>query len=234
MRRRSRSALHGLVVVALWLVLAFGFPFAITAAPGGNGPKSIDPALVKKLKDGARGSVTISINEATAFASFIESGRNGDLLPNAGAQPKGKAKGFLKQYGGILGVADADSDLVETATSTDKYGATHITYEQRYKGLPVYGGVVKVHVDAGGDLTAVNGTIVPAIDMKHRPETERRPGDVAGQSLLSSPIRPAAVTTARPSSRLAISAQNRRSSRSTGRASSRVSPAPTSSHTRSW
>ncbi len=169
MRRRSRSALRGLVVVALWLVLAFGFPFAITAAPGGNGPKSIDPALVKKLKDNARGSVKISVNEATEFASFIASGRNGDLAPNDGAQPRGKAKGFLKQYGGILGVANADSDLVEVAAVTDQYGATHVTYEQRYQGLPVYGGVVKAHVDAGGDLTAVNGTIVPAIGVSTDP-----------------------------------------------------------------
>ena len=157
------------MVVALWLVLAFGFPFAVTAAPGGNGPKSIDPALVKKLKDGARGSVSISLNEATNFASFIVAGRNGDLVPKDHAQPNGKAKGFLKQYGAILGVADADSDLVETATSTDELGATHVTYEQQYNGLPVYGGIVKVHVDAAGDLTAVNGTIVPAIDLSTDP-----------------------------------------------------------------
>ena len=157
------------MVVALWLVLAFGFPFAVTAAPGGNGPKSIDPALVKKLKDGARGSVSISLNEATNFASFIVAGRNGDLVPKDHGQPNGKAKGFLKQYGAILGVADADSDLVETATSTDELGATHVTYEQQYNGLPVYGGIVKVHVDAAGDLTAVNGTIVPAIDLSTDP-----------------------------------------------------------------
>ena len=129
MQRRTRSTPRALLVLVLWLVLAFGFPAGAGAA---GGPKSIDPALVKKLKDGARGSVTISINEATEFASFIESGRNGDLLPNERAQPQGKAKGFLKQYGGILGVADADSDLVETAASTDQLGATHITYEQRY------------------------------------------------------------------------------------------------------
>jgi Zn-dependent metalloprotease len=150
-------------------VLAFGFPFAVTAAPGGNGAKSIDPVLVEKLKNGARGSVTISINEATDFATFIVSGRNGDLLPQDRNQPNGKAKGFLKQYGGLLGVADADSDLVETATTTDQLGATHVTYEQRYRGLPVYGGILKVHVDAGGDLTAVNGTIVPGIGLDTNP-----------------------------------------------------------------
>jgi Zn-dependent metalloprotease len=154
-------------------VLALGFPASAGADPGGpngrGGPKQIDPSLVKKLKDGARGSVTISINPATEFASFIESGRNGDLLPGERAQPKGKAKQFIKQFGGILGVADANADLVQAGAFTDTLGATHVTYEQRYDGLPVYGGVVKVHVDAAGDLTAVNGTIVPAIDLNTDP-----------------------------------------------------------------
>ncbi|MEO6349369.1 MAG: M4 family metallopeptidase, partial [Candidatus Limnocylindrales bacterium] len=128
-----------------------------------------DPSLVKKLKDGAHGSVTISIDQATKFASFIVSGRNGDLLPGSRAKPLDKAKGFLKQYGGILGVADADFDLVQTGASTDQLGATHFTYAQKYRGLPVYGGIVKAHVDADGDLTAVNGTIVPAIELATDP-----------------------------------------------------------------
>jgi Zn-dependent metalloprotease len=170
-KRRPRSTLYGLLVLLLWLVLALGFPASAGADPGGGGggPKQIDPSLVQKLKNTARGSVTISINQATNFASFIVAGRNGDLLPSERAQPKGKAKGFLEQYGGILGVADADSDLVQTGASTDALGATHVTYEQRYGGLPVYGGIVKVHVDAAGDLTAVNGTIVPAIDLDTDP-----------------------------------------------------------------
>ncbi|MEO8461630.1 MAG: M4 family metallopeptidase [Chloroflexota bacterium] len=175
MKRRPRSHPYGLLILLLALVLSLGLPVSAGAAPGG-GPKSIDPALVKKLKDSARGSVTISINEATTFASFIVAGRNGDLLPSEKAQPQGKAKGFIKEFGGILGVADA-ADLVQVAVSTDKYGATHITYEQRYRGLPVFGGVVKAHVDAAGDLTAVNGTIVPAIDLATDPRL------TAGQAL---------------------------------------------------
>jgi Zn-dependent metalloprotease len=143
-----------------------GFPAG--AGAGGGGPTQIDPTLVKKLKDSARGSVTLSINEATSFASFIVAGRNGDLLPSSHAQPQGKASGFLKQFGGLLGIADA-GDLVQTGASTDNLGATHLTYEQRYRGLPVFGGTLKVHVDAAGDLTAVNGTIVPAIDLATDP-----------------------------------------------------------------
>lgn len=158
----------------LGLVLAGGFspggftPRASAAPP--DGPEHLDQALVRELKNGARGSVSISIDPATGFASFILSGRNGDLLPQERAQPQGKAKGFLDRFGGVLGVADADSDLVQIGSSTDELGATHITYEQRYRGLRVFGGIVKVHIDAGGDITAVNGTIVPAIGLDTNPK----------------------------------------------------------------
>ncbi|MEO5704632.1 MAG: M4 family metallopeptidase [Candidatus Limnocylindrales bacterium] len=166
MKLRSRSTPAGFLVLLLSLALALGFPLSAGAAPGG--PTQIDPTLVKKLKDSARGSVTISINDATTFASFIKAGRNGDLLPSVKATPAGKAKGFLKQFGGILGVADA-GDLVQTAASTDQFGATHVTYEQRYRGLAVFGGILKAHVDKAGNLTAVNGTIVPAINLAMDP-----------------------------------------------------------------
>src|SRR5688572_20392471 len=166
MKRRTRSTPLTLLVLVLGLVLAFGFPPVAGAA---DGPKQLDPSLVKKMKDGARGSVTVSTDPATGFASFIKSGRNGDLLPQERAQPQGKAKGFLKEFGGVLGVADADSDLEQIGSSTDALGMTHVTYEQRYDGLPVYGGILKAHVDAAGNLTAVNGTIVPAIDLATDP-----------------------------------------------------------------
>ena len=162
MKSRPRPTLIGLLVLVLSLVLALGFPASAGAKP--NGLKQIDPTLVKKLKNSARGSVTISVDDATKFASFIRAGRNGDLAPGMKAQPQGKAKGFLEKFGGILGVADT-SDLRQIGSTTDALGATHITYAQRYKGLPVFGGTLKVHLDAAGDLTAVNGTIVPSIDL---------------------------------------------------------------------
>jgi len=160
---RPRPTMRGLLVIVLSLLLAVGVPASAGANPGGGLAKGIDPALVDQLKGSARGSVSISVDPATNFASFIVAGRNGDLLPSSNAQPQGKAKGFLKKFGGILGVADADADLVQVGNVKDSLGATHIAYAQQYRGLPVFGGLLKVHVDAKGNLTAVNGTVVPSV-----------------------------------------------------------------------
>ncbi|HEX6128814.1 MAG TPA: M4 family metallopeptidase [Candidatus Limnocylindria bacterium] len=161
------------MVLILGLVLANGFTPGASAAPPEDRGK-LDPALVKELKDGARGSVSLSINQATGFASFIVSGRNGDLIPQERAQPQGKAKGFLKKFGAVMGVGNADSELVQVSVTTDELGATHVTYAQQYRGLRVYGGVLKAHVDASGNLTAVNGTIVPNIAMDTSPRLTAR------------------------------------------------------------
>jgi Zn-dependent metalloprotease len=167
--RRRRTSLHGLLILLMTLALTISLPAAVGASPGG-GAKQIDPALVTKLKEGARGSVKIRVSEATNFASFIAAGRNGDLLPGQKAAPQGKAKGFLKQFGGILGVANADTDLVQVRVTKDAVGGTHITYTQQYRGLSVFGGVLKAHLDAAGNLTSVNGTIVPAIGVATKPK----------------------------------------------------------------
>ena len=59
---------------------------------------------------------------------------------------------------------------MQTDTATDALGDTHITYEQRHNGLPVFGGVVKAHLDSSGNLTSVNGTVVPDIEIDTTPK----------------------------------------------------------------
>ena len=51
------------------LGLATGIATASTAGTARVG-SSIDPALVKKLKHNARGSVSISLKKSTSFAGF--------------------------------------------------------------------------------------------------------------------------------------------------------------------
>jgi Zn-dependent metalloprotease len=136
-------------------------------AKDGKG-KGVDPALLQQLKDGARGSVAVSTETATKHVGFLRAGRNGDLLPGSSGSAKTKANSFLEQYGAVLG-AGGESTLTETASTTDSLGATHVTYQQFYKGVPVWAGTIKTHVDADGNLTAVNGVAVPDLALDTTP-----------------------------------------------------------------
>ncbi|HET9666790.1 MAG TPA: M4 family metallopeptidase, partial [Desertimonas sp.] len=165
--RRVTWALAGLTLLALTLGLG--------SASGGataKGPTNLDQALLQKLKETARGSVAVSTKKGTKFVAFLGAGRNGDLYPKGGASKEAKAREFVREFGPLLGASGADADLVQTDATTDALGSTHVTYEQRHNGLPVFGGVVKAHVDDAGNLTSVNGTVVPDIEVDTSPRLD--------------------------------------------------------------
>jgi Zn-dependent metalloprotease len=164
--RRLTWALASLVLLL--------FTLGLGSASGGavaKGPKNLDQALVEKLRDEARGSVTITTKRGTSFLSFVRAGQNGDLYPKGSSgSARDKARGFVREFGGVLGSSGADSDLVQASSTPDGLGGTTITYVQRYDELPVYGGVVRARLDASNNLTAVNGTIVPDIEVDATPK----------------------------------------------------------------
>ena len=156
-----------LVVVLVALGLMTGMSSAATndAARAGKGP---DPKVLQKLREKARGSVTVSTNDSTEYYGFVRAGRGGDLLPGAGRDAERKSNAFLAEFGSLLGLENAGS-LARESISSDRNGSVHVTYKQVYRGVPVFGGTVKTHVDSAGDLTAVNGTVVPNIDLDATP-----------------------------------------------------------------
>jgi len=130
-----------------------------------------DTSLLQQLRNQARGSVTVEREPATNRAGFITVGRNGDLMPGNSARAVDKAAAFLGKYGALLGATDT-RQLVQTGRQTDKYGTT-VTYTQRYRGIPVFGGTVLAHLDDAGDLTTVNGTAVPNLSLSTTPELSK-------------------------------------------------------------
>ncbi len=125
-----------------------------TAAP--------DNSRVAQMRDEADGSVRISTDKATGKVSFVQVQRNGDLAPSSDAGAAAKAQDYLAKYAPAFGAPAAQlrqSDVIHAN------GGSTISYRQEYKGLPVFGALLRVHVDAQGDLTAVNGELVPVSDL---------------------------------------------------------------------
>ena len=136
----------------------------------GGDPPGVDPNLIRRLKQNARGDVSISTKKSTEFASFVRVSQGGDLHPgNQDKTPNGKAYGFFAQYGGLFGVKNANTELAQLSTFTDDYGATHISYQQVYKGIPVFAAILKAHLDASNALTAMNGVFIPDVNVNTSP-----------------------------------------------------------------
>ena len=133
-------------------------------------PPGVDPQLIKQLRQEARGSVSISTNESTEFASFVRVSKNGDLLPgNRNSTPRGKAIGFFTKYGGLFGVENATSDLTLLSEFTDDQGATHLSYQQKYKGVPVFAAILRAHLDSKNQLSGMNGVFIPDVAVNTSP-----------------------------------------------------------------
>ena len=74
-----------------------------------------------------------------------------------------KALALFGRYGSLFGITDPVEELVAGAVEVDAIGHAHQVFQQRYRGVPVFAGVLRAHSDAAGRLVAVNGTFIPDI-----------------------------------------------------------------------
>jgi Zn-dependent metalloprotease len=145
--------------------------------------KSLDPGGVERLKARTGGQARISVSEATGAASFVgfKAGFHGDLMAESQAGARQKARAFLSDYAGMLGVRDVDAELTLVGERTDKLGKHHLTYEQSFRGVPVFAGLVRAHFEGDGRLVAVNGNLVPGIRVS--PVPSRSAADAAAMAI---------------------------------------------------
>jgi Zn-dependent metalloprotease len=165
---RSVSFARSVLSAALLLVV----PALAAAADKDHGKgKSLDPAGIERLKASAAGRVRVSTSDATGAVRFagIEPGERGDLMPAHRGAPADKARQFLRQNTTVFGLTDADSELQLAGEQTDELGSRHVSFLQTFHGVPVFGGVLRAHVDPSGALTSVNGNVIPDVDLDATP-----------------------------------------------------------------
>ena len=73
----------------------------------------------------------------------------------------------------VLHLENVTENFTIRGTKSDKNNGTHIRLQQNYKGVPVHGGEVIVHLNSFGEGEAFNGKyIVPAADIDVVPSVE--------------------------------------------------------------
>jgi Zn-dependent metalloprotease len=138
-----------------------------TSSPTAATSAARDQGLVQDIRDTARGNVSLSTRAATGDLGFARVANGGDLLPGVAGDSKSaasaKADQYLAKYGGAFGAGKGE--LTRQSLAPDSAGGYTATYTQSYKGIPVFGAVLKAHVDDTGDLTSVNGYAAPGINL---------------------------------------------------------------------
>lgn len=162
---------RGLALAVVGAGLAALPTIGVQAAPAAQA----DPNGVAAMADRASGDVAVSREEATRKVGFIRVQGDGDLLPSVEGDSLGAAKdkadAYLDQYAANFGARP--DELVRSAVAESAAGWT-ATYTQTYKGVDVFGSMLRVQVDREGDLTSVNGYAAPDLSLSVEPRISAR------------------------------------------------------------
>jgi Zn-dependent metalloprotease len=143
---------------------------ALQAEASGQ-PAAPDRSLVQQMRTEADGGVRLTTESATGKIGFIAArGTNTDLFPdfagNSSSKAVAKATAYLDRFGAAFGAGKGQ--LEQSAVRQDRYGWT-ISFSQHYRGVDVFGSLLKVNLDKAGDLTSVAGYAAPGLNLSVDP-----------------------------------------------------------------
>jgi Zn-dependent metalloprotease len=134
---------------------------------------ALDPDGLARLTAATDGTLQISLNRATGTVRFIQvSPAQPDALSNLFSEastPEAQAAAFWAEYGSLFAIDDPAAQLQFVRSRIDEVGSTRLEYRQVYQGVPVFAGILFVHFNQQGQMTAVNGVSVPDITVNSKP-----------------------------------------------------------------
>jgi len=113
----------------------------------------------ERVEDGLR----IHTSAVTGRASFVSAADGGAIPVDTNVAGVDPAEAFIASYGRLFGVSDRAKQLRRDRVTIDRIGHRHTSFRQVHDGVPVFGGVLRVHEDRAGAVSAANGDVF-AID----------------------------------------------------------------------
>lgn len=153
---------RGLLFAVACVVAALLFPFAADAVADRDDRQAGDRARDLELR----------VRETQAGESM-----RAGIRPHV--EPLAAAAEALEEYRDAIGRGPQDG-FAFRLEEKDLLGQSHVRMTQTWRGIPVLGGELIVHVDADG-LLGINGRFVPGIDLPATPALA--PNEAAGAAL---------------------------------------------------
>jgi bacillolysin len=127
---------------------------------------------LQMLQTATGGAVTDSVRPVDFYSAVHAVGQQLLLRDDARQLPLARAQNFLSLYGGLAGVKDPIAELRLARVSRDLAGNDHVHLDQTYRGLPVFGARLVVHMNNEG-VTGTNGVFLDDIgDLDTTPAME--------------------------------------------------------------
>jgi len=139
-------------------------------------PGAADPATAfATLQARADAPLRVAYHAVTGAAVFVAPAAADGRLPYAPTDiergnPLAVARGFLDQNRALFGLRSAADELALLRFEPDlQLGFHHVRLSQTYKGLPVFGRQLVVHLDPEEQIVAVNGQFAPDLAVPTEP-----------------------------------------------------------------
>ena len=172
MRRQLLRVVLGLLgLSALW---ALAVPTA-SAAPVRRGLRPAVRSALETLSASAGRPVRATVSPRSGVVSFLATAP-GAPIPARGSTAEERARRFLDQQAGLFGVRSADELATLRVSPVDAVGMEHVRFVQTYRGIPVAGGEIGVHLRGEG-VVAVHSKTLP--DLSGVPTTPTVSADTA-------------------------------------------------------
>ncbi len=172
------------------LLLTAGLAHAQT----GNEPDRWTEAI-ERLDADTEGAAIVAFEPSTGGVSLIRFGAAGPTLFAPGTDQMDVAERSIARYGDLFGADDPGEQLELVEIRHEWRGTTRVHFRQVHDGVAVFGGAVRVHLDAQGAPLAMSGLAVPDIAVHATPnlgpdEAATLAVDAAAEALGFTPNRP--------------------------------------------
>lgn len=142
----------------------FAIACAIACA-GGSAPGSAADRPVPKLPPKSE-LVRDPANQTVRFFKGQDLSRDLDLDPafkatRAAGDAEGVARAFLDLFAGLWRLDDPKTELALRRVDVDRSGASHVRFDQVWRGIPVADAKLNVHLDRDRKVVLANGSYVP-------------------------------------------------------------------------
>ncbi|MBI4454403.1 MAG: M36 family metallopeptidase [Acidobacteria bacterium] len=133
-------------------------------------PSSGQRNVLDKLSRWAGGDVRASWNSRNGTPTYLLR-YQGYLTPPSLRDPETIAVDFLRAWRELMQLSDADivNLQVDNKYSDMHNGVTHLLYQQYYRGIKVFQGIVGFNIDKQGRILTAGGEYDPGIDIATEP-----------------------------------------------------------------
>jgi Zn-dependent metalloprotease len=169
---------HGPVIGFALVLIVFASAQSTPAADGAGIPdQSTTPVGSTLVTD------RVVMDPATGNPQLL---RVGGRRPSPqGADAIEKALTVLEGHAKAIGLDDPARQLQPMATLRDPLGGEQAVFRQVYRGVPVFGSRIRVHLGADGGVTMINGTIISDIDLDTVPQLDAHVAEAMGLRLIA-------------------------------------------------